>query len=209
MNMKNILTLIALGTLSVSQATAEPLKVVLEPGEEKEVTQRLSLKKPKLWSCEKPYLYHLKTTLKAEDSEIDSHKTTFGVRTVEWRADGFYLNNERVQIKGVCEHHDLGALGAAFHTRAYERKIEILKNMGCNTIRMTHNPPAPEVLDLCDKHGILVIDELFDIWESRKYDKINRPYTNAVPIFLIDAGADMRYHGGMAVLYCLYPLTHY
>ena len=158
---------------SVGKAATKPLKVVLEPGEEKEVTQRLSLKKPKLWSCEKPYLYHLKTTLKAEDSEIDSHKTTFGVRTVEWRADGFYLNNERVQIKGVCEHHDLGALGAAFHTRAYERKIEILKNMGCNSIRMTHNPPAPEVLDLCDKHGILVIDELFDIWEAKKYDKIN------------------------------------
>ena len=158
---------------SVGRAAASPLKVVLKPGEEKDVLQRISLKKPKLWSCEKPHLYRLKTVLKADDAEIDSHETAFGVRSAEWRADGFYLNGERVQIKGVCEHHDLGALGAAFHTRAYERKIEILKNMGCNSIRMTHNPPAPEVLDLCDKHGILVIDELFDIWEAQKYDKVN------------------------------------
>ena len=158
---------------SVGKTTAKPLKVVLEPGEEKEVHRHIRLNNPKLWSCETPHLYRLKTVLKANDTEIDSHETAFGVRSVEWRGDGFYLNGERVQIKGVCEHHDLGALGAAFHTRAYERKIEILKNMGCNSIRMTHNPPAPEVLDLCDKHGILVIDELFDIWESQKYDKVN------------------------------------
>ncbi len=158
---------------SVGKAVAKPVTVTLAPGEEKEVTQTLSLSKPKLWSCSKPYLYRLKTELKTGETTIDCHETSFGVRTIEWTDNGFYLNGERVQIKGVCEHHDLGALGAAFHTRAYERKIEILKEMGCNSIRMTHNPPAPEVLDLCDKHGILVIDELFDIWESKKYDKEN------------------------------------
>ncbi len=157
----------------VGKTAAKPVTVVLKPGEEKEVKQSLRLKKPKLWSCEKPHLYRLRSVLKVGDAEVDSHETSFGVRSINWKADGFYLNGERVQIKGVCEHHDLGALGAAFHTRAYERKIEILKEMGCNSIRMTHNPPAPEVLDLCDKHGILVIDELFDIWEQQKYDKVN------------------------------------
>ncbi len=159
---------------SVRKTEASPEKITLQPGEEREVVQELQLRKPRLWSCEKPNLYTLKTTLLADDdTELDSHQTRFGVRSIEWNADGFYLNGKRVQIKGVCEHHDLGPLGAAFHTRGYERKIEILKEMGCNSIRMTHNPPAPEVLDLCDKHGILVIDELFDIWEAQKYDKVN------------------------------------
>lgn len=158
---------------SVGKVKAKPVTVTLAPGEEKEVSQSISLTKPKLWSCESPHLYRLKTELKAGETALDCHETSFGVRTIAWSDSGFYLNGERVQIKGVCEHHDLGALGAAFHTRAYERKIEILKEMGCNSIRMTHNPPAPEVLDLCDRHGILVIDELFDIWEAKKYDKVN------------------------------------
>lgn len=157
---------------AVGKTRAKSVKVKLEAGEEKEVTQKLTVKKPKLWSCESPKLYQLKTTLFSEEEEIDSKSTSFGIRKAEWKPEGFFLNGKRVQIKGVCEHHDLGALGAAFHTRAYERKIEILKEMGCNSIRMTHNPPAPEVLDLCDKHGILVIDELFDIWEQQKYDKV-------------------------------------
>ncbi len=158
---------------SVGKAKAKPVTKVVPAGEEWELSQRIKIKRPKLWSCENPHLYHVKTTLSQGETELDSHVTSFGVRHVEWRPQGFFLNGKRVQIKGVCEHHDLGALGAAFHTRAYERKIEILKNMGCNSIRMTHNPPAPEVLDLCDKHGILVIDELFDIWEAQKYDKVN------------------------------------
>ena len=158
---------------AVGKAKAKLVKVKLKAGTEKEVKQKLTLKKVKRWSCEEPHLYTLKTTLLADEEEIDSAATRFGVRKAEWRPDGFFLNGKRVQIKGVCEHHDLGALGAAFHKRGYERKIEILKEMGCNSIRMTHNPPAPEVLDLCDEHGILVIDELFDIWEAQKYDKVN------------------------------------
>ena len=158
---------------SVGDAKAESKKIKLKAGQEREVVQMLSIRNPKLWSCESPNLYELNTKLVSGDEEIDSHKTSFGVRSIEWNKDGFYLNGERVQLKGVCEHHDLGPLGAAFHARGYERKIEILKEMGCNSIRMTHNPPAPEVLDLCDKHGILVIDELFDIWEAKKYDKVN------------------------------------
>lgn len=159
---------------AVGKHEATPRQLNLQPGEEREVVQQLVLPTPRLWSCETPNLYTLRTTLLDNSANvIDTHDTRFGVRSIEWNKDGFFLNGERVQIKGVCEHHDLGPLGAAFHTRGYERKIEILKEMGCNSIRMTHNPPAPEVLDLCDKHGILVIDELFDIWEAQKYDKVN------------------------------------
>ncbi|MBQ3144298.1 MAG: DUF4982 domain-containing protein [Akkermansia sp.] len=158
---------------SVEGAAAVPATITLAPGTEASVEQEIHLPSPRLWSCESPNLYKLQTSVLMNGKEIDNKETVFGVRTAEWRKDGFYLNGNKVRIKGVCEHHDLGALGAAFNTRAYERKIEMLKEMGCNSIRMTHNPPAPEVLDLCDKHGILVIDELFDIWKRQKYDKVN------------------------------------
>ncbi len=163
--------------LTVSQhigsVKAESVKVKVAPGTSETVVQELTLSNPTLWSCENPYLYELHTAVYEGGSKIDSTTTTIGVRTIEWRAEGFFLNGKRVTLNGVCEHHDLGPLGAAFHERGYERKIEILKEMGCNSIRMTHNPPAKEVLDLCDRHGILVIDELFDIWKYQKYDKVN------------------------------------
>lgn len=142
-------------------------------GESGTVVQELLLPSPKLWSCESPHMYQLETTLMLNGKPQDSRITPFGVRSIEWTPEGFFLNGQRVQIKGVCEHHDLGPLGAAFYARGYERKIEILKKMGCNAIRMTHNPPAPQVLDLCDQHGMLVVDELFDIWKHKKYDKVN------------------------------------
>lgn len=157
----------------VDAERAEAKKVTLEPGASQTVKQTLQLKKPQLWSCETPHLYTLETMLHADGKALERRETQFGVRHIQWKPEGFFLNGERVQLKGVCEHHDLGPLGAAFHERAYERKIEMLKNMGCNAIRMTHNPPAPQVLDLCDKHGMLVIDELFDIWQLKKYDKTN------------------------------------
>ena len=157
----------------VAGIQAPPAIITLAPGTEGVVEQEIHLTDPKLWSCESPHLYTMETTVLHNGKLIDSKKTDFGVRTAEWKTDGFYLNGQKVRIKGVCEHHDLGALGAAFHARGYERKIEKLKAMGCNSIRMTHNPPAPEVLDLCDKHGILVIDELFDIWKRQKYEKVN------------------------------------
>lgn len=158
---------------SIGDVRAEPVTVVVQPGASEVVEQQVTLPDPALWSCGNPHLYTVKTTLLKDGKAVDDASTDFGVRTAEWRADGFYLNGERVYLKGVCEHHDLGPLGAAFYERGYERKIEKLKEMGCNSIRMTHNPPAPEVLDLCDKHGILVIDELFDIWKHQKYDKVN------------------------------------
>ncbi len=158
---------------SVGSAKAKPVTVTVPAGGVQTVQQELALPKPRLWSCESPHLYRLRTAARCGDCFVDSCETEFGVRTIEWRADGFYLNGKRVQLKGVCEHHDLGPLGAAFYARAYERKIRILKAMGCNAIRMAHNPPAPQVLELCDRHGLLVVNELFDIWKHKKYDKTN------------------------------------
>jgi beta-galactosidase len=133
-----------------------------------ENTGLLKVEKPVLWDVENPHLYTLRTTLVKGSHKIDSRDTLIGIRTAEWKPDGFYLNGRRVQIKGVCNHHDLGAIGAAFNTRAAERQIELLKTMGCNSIRTSHNPPAPQLLDLCDRMGILVLDELFDMWKMAK-----------------------------------------
>ncbi len=132
------------------------------------VRSSLRLNAPTLWTLENPHLYVMRTTVKLGDKVTDVKTTNFGVRTVEWKPTGFYLNGKRIQIKGVCQHHDLGPLGGAAHTRGYERQIEILKSFGVNSIRCTHNPPAPEVLDLCDKMGILAIDELYDVWHVSK-----------------------------------------
>lgn len=157
----------------VGNISAKPEKVKIAAGSSASVEQTLTLPSPKLWNVEKPELYKLLTVVKAGSTVIDRDKTMFGVRKIEWKEDGFYLNDKRIPLNGVCEHHDLGPLGSAFYVRGYERKIRKLKAMGCNAIRMTHNPPAPEVLDLCDRMGMLVLDELFDIWKHQKYDKVN------------------------------------
>lgn len=157
----------------IGDVVSTPVEVTVKPGKSHKVITSVQLPNPELWSCENPHLYTAETTVSKDGKVIDSKETTFGVRSIEWRKEGFFLNGKKVRLNGVCEHHDLGPLGAAFYTRGYERKIEILKEMGCNSIRMTHNPPAPEVLDLCDKHGILVMDELFDIWKFQKYGKTN------------------------------------
>ncbi|MEM1084911.1 MAG: beta-galactosidase GalB [Verrucomicrobiota bacterium] len=135
---------------------------------------RLQVATPKRWDTENPFLYTLRTTLLKGDRVIDRSETPFGIRSIEWHVQkGFLLNGRKVFLKGVCNHHDLGPLGAAVHTRAIERQIEILKEMGCNSIRTAHNPPTPELLHLCDRMGILVIDELFDIWKLAKHGKPN------------------------------------
>ncbi len=163
---------------SIGGASANPVQVTVAPGKSQTVVQEIELANPKLWSCETPHLYELKTEVYAGEQCIDSKVTNIGVRTIEWKTEGFFLNGKKVKLQGVCEHHDLGPLGAAFYERGFERKIEILKEMGCNSIRTSHNPPAAEVLDLCDRHGILVLDELFDIWKHQKYDKVNGYHKN-------------------------------
>jgi beta-galactosidase len=116
-----------------------------------------------------PNLYAAVTTVEQGGKVIDSYETVFGIRTIKFDAQqGFLLNGERVKIQGVCDHHDLGPLGAALNTRALERQLEILREMGVNAIRTSHNPPAPELLDLADRMGLLVMDEAFDAWRRGK-----------------------------------------
>ena len=124
---------------------------------------------PKLWSLEKPQRYAVVTTVERDGKAVDAYETPFGIRTIEFKvAGGFFLNGKHVKLKGVCDHHDLGALGAAINVRALERQLEILKEFGVNAIRTSHNPPAPELLDLCDRMGFVVMDEAFDCWATGK-----------------------------------------
>lgn len=133
------------------------------------VTQSLNLNKPVLWSIDKPYQYKAVSQVLVNGKEVDTYETKFGVRYFNFDVNnGFALNGKPLKILGVCNHHDLGALGAAVNTRALERQLEILKEMGCNGIRTSHNPPAPELLDLCNKMGFIVMDEAFDMWAKQK-----------------------------------------
>ena len=133
------------------------------------VSQRLAINQPNLWGLNHPYLYQAKTVLLAGKDTLDMATTPFGVRTIAATADqGFLLNGKRVQFNGVCMHHDLGPLGTAVNERAIERQLQIMQSMGANAIRTAHNPPAPEVLDACDRLGLLVIVEAFDEWKMGK-----------------------------------------
>ncbi|HKG68913.1 MAG TPA: glycoside hydrolase family 2 TIM barrel-domain containing protein, partial [Segetibacter sp.] len=133
------------------------------------IKQSLLIKQPQLWSIENPYQYKAVSQVVVNGEIADTYETKFGIRYFNFDAQkGFFLNGEPVKILGVCNHHDLGALGAAINTRALERQLEILKRMGCNGIRTSHNPPAPELLDLCDKMGFIVMDETFDMWAKQK-----------------------------------------
>lgn len=145
-----------------------------ETAAESVTSTTLTVTKPKRWDTETPHLYTLRTTVIKDGKVIDQATTRFGIRTIQWHPQkGFLLNGRKVVLQGVCNHHDLGPLGAAVHRRGIERQIQLLQEMGCNSIRTAHNPPAPEFLELCDEMGILVIDELFDIWKLQKYGKVN------------------------------------
>lgn len=134
-----------------------------------ELVMNLVVNTPHLWSIENPYLYKAVTQIYSNGKVIDKYTTTFGIRSFMFDVDkGFLLNGKPVKINGVCNHHDLGCLGTAINTRALERQLQILKAMGCNAIRTSHNPPAPELLDLCDKMGFIVMDEAFDMWKMQK-----------------------------------------
>lgn len=133
------------------------------------VTQQAVVQHPKRWDILTPRRYLARTVVTVGGVVTDSYDTPFGIRTLEFTArDGFKLNGRRVEVQGTCNHHDLGALGAALNNRALQRQLEILKSMGCNALRTSHNPPAPELLDLADKMGFLVWDEAFDCWANGK-----------------------------------------
>jgi beta-galactosidase len=146
-----------------------PATATIAAGRQVLVAQSLAIAQPRLWSTTAPQRYLALTTVKQGGKIVDVYETPFGIRTIAFDPNrGLLLNGERVPIQGVCNHHDLGALGAALNVRALERQLEILRDMGCNAIRTSHNPPAPELLDLADRMGFLVMDEAFDCWARGK-----------------------------------------
>ena len=150
-------------------ASAAPASLTLAPASTATAALTAIIRNPKLWGLKQPNRYVACTTIEQDGKVIDTYETPFGLRTIKFTADnGFLLNGERVPLNGVCDHHDLGALGAALNPRALERQLELLKEMGCNAIRTSHNPPAPELLDLCDRLGFVVMDEAFDCWVRGK-----------------------------------------
>lgn len=132
-------------------------------------SQEIIVSDPKLWSVTTPYLYKAVTHVECDGKICDNYETNFGIRSFEFHSEkGFSLNGNPLKILGVCNHHDLGCLGSVVNTRALERQLEILKSMGCNGIRTSHNPPAPELLELCDRMGFIVMNEAFDMWKKKK-----------------------------------------
>jgi beta-galactosidase len=155
----------------VGAPVAASERMEMEVWAQKEYQKRVLLKvpNPRLWSVDQPNRYVAVITLETLSRTSDRYETTFGIRTIKFDvSNGFLLNGERVKIQGVCDHHDLGPLGAALNGRALERQLEILKEMGVNAIRTSHNPPAPELLELADRMGFLVMDEAFDAWRRAK-----------------------------------------
>lgn len=141
----------------------------LDPGQRLELEQHLRVPSPERWDLDAPSLYSLRSTVTAGGRPVDSASTVFGIRTIAWDKDqGFLLNGRRVKLRGVNLHHEAGGLGAAVPERVWERRLELLKAMGANAVRTSHNPPAPEFLDLCDRLGLLVMDEAFDEWTGGK-----------------------------------------
>jgi beta-galactosidase len=157
----------AKGRSSVAALTSDGMKIAAR--QRTDCESIVGVKNPRLWSLEKPQRYVVVTSLQQDGKLVDRYETPFGIRTIEFTADhGLLLNGRRVPLNGVCDHHDLGALGAAINVSALRRQIQILQEMGCNAIRTSHNPPAPELLDLCDSMGMLVMDESFDCWRRGK-----------------------------------------
>jgi len=141
----------------------------LAANSEYEFAQQVKVEKPNLWSVENPYLYRVRSTVRQQDRVADEYDTPLGIREIVFDADkGFLLNGEPVKLNGVCLHHDSGCVGAAVPERVWERRLEVLKEMGCNSVRTSHNPPSPDFLDLSDRMGFLVMDEAFDEWRVAK-----------------------------------------
>jgi len=155
---------------TVARASA---RNVAAKGLHAEVSQTLAVSAPVLWSDDRPYVYNVISQLEQGGRVVDRYKTGFGIRTFRFDVEkGFFLNGKPVKIRGTCNHHDLGSLGTAVNTRAIERQLEMLKGMGVNGLRTSHNPPAPELLELADRMGFIVMDEAFDVWKiaKTKYD---------------------------------------
>ena len=146
-----------------------PQAIDIGPGRQTGLDQSVDVPKPLLWSIDTPTLYNAHTVVMVGGKTVDEFDTPFGIRTITYDVDkGFLLNGKQVKMHGMCLHHDGGCVGAAVPIQVWERRLRLLKAMGCNAIRTSHNPPAPEFLDLCDRMGFLVMDESFDEWTSAK-----------------------------------------
>lgn len=146
------------GPLSVQQGTSERSEL------------RIDVRTPRLWSVDEPHLYHVRTTVRDKGGrELDRSVTITGIRSLSFDPDrGFALNGVGMKVKGLCLHHDAGVLGAAVPREVWRKRLETLRSLGCNAVRMSHNPQAPDVYELCDELGLLVLDEAFDEWEFPK-----------------------------------------
>ncbi|MGJ8737567.1 glycoside hydrolase family 2 TIM barrel-domain containing protein [Zobellia laminariae] len=144
-------------------------KIELEKSSEKVVIDEIVVNNPNRWGIENPYLYDVVTQVKKGNTILDEYSSTLGIRSISFDAkEGFLLNEEPVEFKGVCMHHDLGPLGGTVNYRATKRQMQIMQSMGVNALRTSHNPPSPEMLQICDKLGIVVLDEAFDEWKIPK-----------------------------------------
>ena len=160
---------ILLDNTGVVVATGNSTSSLLTAGTTGTLNTNITVNSPTLWSLENPNLYTLKTFVINNALKVDSFSSTVGFRNAVFDPNtGFSLNGKNIKIHGVCMHQDLGSLGSAQNYRALERQVEIMKNMGVNGIRTSHNPPAPELLEICDRLGILVMDEIFDCWSTGK-----------------------------------------
>lgn len=143
--------------------------VSVQSGDAATASLSLVVPNPKLWNPDSPALYAAVTTLTVDGTVVDTDEARFGIRTIKYDpSGGLFVNGQHFKLNGVCNHHDLGALGTAINYRALQRQLELLREMGCNAIRTSHNPPAPELLDLADQLGFLVLDEAFDTWGQNK-----------------------------------------
>lgn len=153
-------------------AQFKPAELKIRAGSRATVEANVKIDNPRLWGPppnQTPNRYVAVTRVERDGEEIDRYETRFGIRELRFDADqGLFVNGERIYVKGANLHHDLGALGAAFNVRAAERQLEKLREMGVNAIRTAHNPPAPELLELTDRMGFLVVNEIFDVWARRK-----------------------------------------
>jgi beta-galactosidase len=154
---------------SGKKVTTQGTGITIPAASLQSANQSLTVANPLRWDVDHPHLYQAVTTLKSGDTVLDTYTTAFGIRSIEFsREKGFVLNGRALKIRGVCNHHDLGALGTAVNNRAIERQLQIMKGMGVNAIRTSHNPPSPELLEYCDRMGLLVMDEAFDMWRIPK-----------------------------------------
>ena len=163
------------GTAEQAVATFESQEAVaVEKGKSKDVSADFTASGVQLWSTTTPNLYTVKTEVLMDGATVDTYETDYGFRYFAFdKNNGFTLNGQKMKLQGVCMHHDQGALGSVANDRSTERQVEILKMMGCNSIRVTHNPASDELIDACNKHGILVIDEAFDGWVAPKNGNSN------------------------------------